>query len=100
MYKELVIHFRLASGGNMSKEMTYPFTIENKYEERIKLSGETRIGVIFHNGTMIDHGGVHESNSCEFARGFSEYNKSEWIDLCERQSNFRLEILTPDEIIG
>ena len=50
--KKVIIHFRLASVGNQSKQLCHPFPISNKAE--LSISGIADNGVFFHNGTLID----------------------------------------------
>lgn len=45
----ILIHFRLASSGSVCRELTHPFPIES--DVPLALKGETKNGVIAHNGT-------------------------------------------------
>lgn len=48
-----VVHFRIASAGGVSPELTHPFLVSP--DSPIVLTGETGGEVLFHNGTLIDY---------------------------------------------
>jgi len=49
----VVIHFRLASVGNIDRRLTHPFPISAAVSAEI--TGKTKTGVLFHNGTWVDY---------------------------------------------
>lgn len=48
-----VFHARIASVGSVCAKLTHPFPICTR-DKQLRLSGSTRKGVVFHNGTWFD----------------------------------------------
>lgn len=105
--KKAIIHFRIASIGDVSKKLCHPFPISPDAE--LHLSGIAPNGVLFHNGTLRDYD--------EYALGFiknygvalpngqlsdsrvmawlTNFYGSSWLRLLEDQ---KIAILTKDGI--
>jgi len=99
-----VVHFRLASTGSISKQLTHPFRIDKADNLRIKYSAEL---VLFHNGTIKDYeqyaklAGVSSKNSDTFclARYLAKLSYSDKIKVLRRQIGSKFVVLSPNSIV-
>ncbi len=78
MNKEMVIHFRLRSAGQISPEMCHPFPIDKNHN---KLHYEAK-SMLFHNGTLPQFMGTRTTNqefsdSYRLSKILRKVNKSE-----------------------
>lgn len=64
---ELVLHFRWATHGGISAEMTHPFLVSEEEKEATSVYSETSLPVFFHNGVIHGYGTEHVSDTCDFA---------------------------------
>lgn len=61
-----IAHFRIASVGGRRASLTHPFAIED-HDLALKLDGQTKGGVLFHNGTWSDWKKLSLESAARFA---------------------------------
>lgn len=62
----VVLHFRLATHGQINEEMTHPFIIDQEVQVSTQLYAETDSGVLVHNGILSTYGNKEISDTCDF----------------------------------
>ncbi len=65
--KELVIHFRLATHGAITEELTHPFYVSSNIDRIVSLENEANLNsILFHNGIISGYGYHDISDTAHF----------------------------------
>lgn len=67
--ESLVLHFRIATHGELSSEMTHPFIVDKNVKNSTKIMHVTEKPVLFHNGIIQGYGDKEVSDTCDFVTG-------------------------------
>lgn len=98
--KDLVLHFRIATSGGVSRECTHPFPVTKDLDEMRKLDNICRYGFA-HNGIIDGYGSKDFSDTMEYVKDVvSSINNIEnneaLLDALAREHASKFALLTKD----
>lgn len=94
--KDIIIHFRLASKGNVTEKLTHPFLIDKTQPKNLKF--KTKTPILFHNGTIFGIGSKDKSDTQEMSEILSEIPKTLWNKILKITGD-KFIIAKPKEVI-
>ena len=94
-----VVHFRIATSGGVTPEMTHPFIVAGRVKKCVALEPvTTKAPVIFHNGVISDYVYGDYSDTCNFVSHLLSSVGSQWAmrRVCGLVSGSRFAFLSPE----
>lgn len=98
--KDLVLHFRIATSGGVSRECTHPFPVTKDYDEMRKLDNVCQYGFA-HNGIIDGYGSKDFSDTMEYVKDIISNihdieDNEPLLDALARQHTSKFALLTKD----